>query len=231
MKVGVGIPTYNRYDLLKPYIGKYGVDFPDWNIFIVDNGNQGIDISERTKSSISHIEKENDEIRWSKSGLIIIQNDKNVGVGASWNQLCKKIFEKNDYALILNDDIYLGKKQELIISLIEKKKSGFIRATPDWCAFLISKETFESVGDFDECFYPAYYEDKSYEYRMKLKGIIMLKHPDLNPQVYKSSQTLEKDPDIFEQSKKNKKLYIEMWGGEPTKETYKSRYDNDSRIF
>jgi len=90
MKVGVGIPTYNRYDLLKPYIGKYGVDFCDWNIYIVDNGNQGI---------------ENNEIKLSKSGLIIIQNDKNVGVGASWNQLCKKIFEKNDYALILNDDI------------------------------------------------------------------------------------------------------------------------------
>jgi len=210
MKVGVGIPTYNRYDLLKPYIGKYGVDFCDWNIYIVDNGNQGI---------------ENDEIKWSKSGLIIVQNDKNVGVGASWNQLCKKIFEKNDYALILNDDIYLGKKQEQIISLIEKKKNGFIRATPDWCAFLISKEVYEKVGEFDECFFPAYYEDKSYEYRMKIKGVIALKHPELNPVVYKSSQTIEKDPEIFEASKKNKKIYIEMWGGEPNKETYTKPYN------
>jgi GT2 family glycosyltransferase len=222
MRVGVGIPTYNRYDLLKPYIGKYGVDFPDWNIYIVDNGNQGIDIMERTKSSISHIEKENGEIRFSKSGLIIIENDKNVGVGASWNQLCKKIFEKNDYALILNDDIYLGKKQEQIISLIQKKSVGLIRATPDWCAFIISKETYEKVGEFDECFYPAYYEDKSYEYRMKLKGV---KHPELNPVVYKSSQTIEKDPEIFEASKKNKKIYIEMWGGEPNKETYTNPYN------
>jgi len=210
MKVGVGIPTYNRYDLLKPYIGKYGVDFCDWNIYIVDNGNQGI---------------ENNEIKLSKSGLIIIQNDKNVGVGASWNQLCKKIFEKNDYALILNDDIYLGKKQEQIISLIEKKKNGFIRATPDWCAFLISKEVYEKVGEFDECFFPAYYEDKSYEYRMKIKGVIALKHPELNPAVYKSSQTIEKDPEIFEASKKNKKIYIEMWGGEPNKETYTKPYN------
>jgi len=225
MRVGVGIPTYNRYDLLKPYIGKYGVDFPDWNIYIVDNGNQGIDIMERTKSSISHIEKENGEIRFSKSGLIIIENDKNVGVGASWNQLCKKIFEKNDYALILNDDIYLGKKQEQIISLIQKKSVGLIRATPDWCAFIINKETYEKVGEFDECFYPAYYEDKSYEYRMKLKGVVALIHTELNPVVYKSSQTIEKDPEIFEASKKNKKIYIEMWGGEPNKETYTNPYN------
>lgn len=220
MKVGVGIPTYNRYDLLKPYISKYGVDFCDWNIYIVDNGNQGIDIS-----SIFNIEKENNDIKWSKSRLIIIHNDKNVGVGASWNQLCKKIFEKNDYALILNDDIYLGKKQEQIISLIKKKKNGFIRATPDWCAFIISKDVYESVGEFDECFFPAYYEDKSYEYRMKLKGVVALKHPELNPSVYKSSQTIEKDPEIFEASKKNKKIYFEMWGGEPKKETYTKPYN------
>lgn len=225
MKLGIGIPTYNRYDLLKPYIGKYGVDFPDCQIYITDNGHQSIQMNERTISSIQHIEKDSGDVRFSKSGMTIIENENNVGVAASWNQLCKKIFEKNDYALIMNDDIYLGKKQEQVFSLIESKKNGFIRATPDWCAFVISKKVFELVGDFDECFFPAYYEDKSYEYRMKLKGVVMLKHPDLNPVVYKSSQTLEKDPEIFEQSKKNKKLFIEMWGGEPTKEIYKSPFN------
>ena len=208
-KIGIGIPTYNRYDLLKPYIGKYGVDFRDCQIYIVDNGQQKI------KSEITGLE----------SRINIIENENNIGVGASWNQLCKKIFEENDYALIMNDDIYLGKKQEQVVSLIESKKSGFIRATPDWCAFVISKEVYKNVGDFDECFFPAYYEDKSYEYRMKLKGVPLIKHPELNPVVYKSSQTLEKEPEIFEQSKKNKKLYIEMWGGEPTRETFKKPYN------
>lgn len=224
MNLGLGIPTYNRYDLLKPYIGRYGVDFPDCQIYIVDNGHQSIDLNERTKGSVIESINQGDA-RWSKSGMTIIENENNVGVGASWNQLCKKIFEENDYALILNDDIYLGKKQEQIISLIKKKKNGFIRATPDWCAFLISKSVYERVGDFDECFYPAYYEDKSYEYRMKLKSIAAIKHPDLNPVVYKSSQTIEKDPSIFEASKKNKKLYVEMWGGEPTREIYKTPYN------
>jgi hypothetical protein len=60
---------------------------------------------------------------------------------------------------------------------------------------------------------------------MKLKGVIALKHPELNPVVYKSSQTIEKDPEIFEASKKNKKIYIEMWGGEPNKETYTNPYN------
>ena len=218
MNLGIGIPTYNRFDLLEPSLRKYYSDFRFQRIFIVDNGNQNIDCLDRTKQTAKHPENTS----W--NGLILIQNPNNVGVGASWNQLCREIFKKNDYALILNDDIYLGKQYNLIEEHM-KKGRGFVRATPDWCAFLISKEVYEKVGPFDECFFPAYYEDKSYEYRMKLKGVPILKHPDLNPVEYRSSQTLEKDPQIFEQSKKNKKLYIEMWGGEPTQEKFKTPYN------
>lgn len=203
-KFGLGIPTLNRYDLLQPSLKKYLGDFPDCQIYIVDNGHQNI---------FTNTER-----------VTLISNQNNVGVGASWNQLCVEIFKKNDYALIINDDIYLGKQQKAIQEHINKGRV-FVRATPDWCAFLISKEVYEKVGQFDECFFPAYYEDKSYEYRMKLKGVPILKHPDLNPVEYRSSQTLEKDPQIFEQSKKNKKLYIQMWGGEPTQEKYKTPYN------
>lgn len=200
IRLGVGIPTYNRYDLLEQYLRKYRSDFPSSHIYIVDNGNQNIILQDN---------------------LFVIKNDRNLGVGASWNQLCKKIFENYEYALILNDDIYLGRVYEQIISLADKKKAQFIRATPDWCVFLIHRDTYKKVGSFDECFYPAYYEDKSYEYRMRLAGVPILKHPDLNPIVYQSSKTLEKEPKILEQAKRNKRLYIQMWGGEPGKEKLK----------
>ena len=220
IKLGVGIPTYNRYDLLETSLQKYFADFTHSHIYIVDNGHQnifadGMNIRQQWQAK----NKSN-----SFQGLTLIENQENVGVGASWNQLCTKIFEKNDYALILNDDIYLGKTDEQISEFIEKKKPSFIRATPDWCAFILHKSAYEQVGPFDECFYPAYYEDKSYEYRMRLKNIPILKHPDLNPVIYQSSQTLEKEPRILEQSKKNKKLYIQMWGGEPGKEKLKQPF-------
>ena len=138
--------------------------------------------------------------------------------------LCQKIFETSDYALILNDDIYLGKSAEQINNLIKTKGNAFLTATPDWCAFIISKEIWNKVGRFDECFFPAYYEDNSYAYRMKLNGVAHIKTPLLNPFVYRASQTLEKDFSILEARKKNKHLSIEMWGGEPTKEKYKVPY-------
>jgi len=201
IKLAVGIPTYNRYDLLKPILPLYKHDFPNIPIYLVDNG----------KQQIEH-------------PTVFVQ-DKNIGVAASWNILCETIFEEHDYAVILNDDIYLGKSHKQLIELIQKKPEKFIRATPDWCAFILPKSVYQQVGKFDECFYPAYYEDKSYEYRMKLKGLPIVKIPDLNPLKYESSKSLEKDYSILDFSKKNKKLYIEMWGGEPEREKYKKPYN------
>ncbi len=207
MTFEIGIPTLNRADLLLPSLWMYKKDFPNTKLWILDNGNQNLP---RNLLPFNYI-----------------INDENIGVAASWNVLCEKIFETSDYALILNDDIYLGKNEREIHALLDarKFKDCFIRATPDWCAFLIPKKIWEKIGKFDESFFPAYYEDKSYEYRMKLNGIIPKITPDLNPVIYKSSQTLEKMPSILEGSKKNKEIYINMWGGIPTKEKFKTPFN------
>jgi GT2 family glycosyltransferase len=205
MKFSIGIPTLNRIDLLNPSLKKYEIDFPDIEKHIIDNGRQS-----------SYL--------LSKDCSYFIANE-NYGVAKSWNYLCNKIFEKNDYALILNDDIYLGTKKTDIENLIKQKPDKLIKATPDWCAFIMPKSVYQRIGKFDECFYPAYYEDKSYEYRVKLAGLSIIKSPILNPVVYKTSQTLEFMPSIHELSKKNKKIYIEMWGGEPEREKFKKPYN------
>jgi GT2 family glycosyltransferase len=207
IEIGYGIPTYNRYDLLQSNLLLYARDFglaqEHDNFYIVDNGNQNIGFTYGT----------------------ILRQENNIGVGASWNIICDMVFKKCTHAVILNDDIYLGLNTHVIKRIIERKPESLIRATPDWCAFIIPKSVYEKVGKFDECFYPAYYEDNSYEYRMKLKGVHMFKTPELNPHIYLASQSLEKDPSILESSKKNKKLYIEMWGGEPEREKYKTPFN------
>lgn len=199
MNLAIGIPTLNRYDYLEPTLFLYLRDFPKTEIYIIDNGNQSIKpINQNIK---------------------IINNAENVGVAASWNRLCTEIFKNNEHALILNDDIYLGKTKTEIEELLSKK-NGLIRSTIDWCAFIMPKFMWQKIGQFDEIFYPAYYEDKSYEYRMKLSGYIPIKTPALNPAIYRASSTLEKDPEILQASKKNKKIYVEMWGGEPEREKF-----------
>jgi GT2 family glycosyltransferase len=206
IKIGYGIPTYNRYDILKSNLLLYGRDFSlssENDFYIIDNGNQNVSFNYGT----------------------IINNEKNIGVGPSWNQICDKLFQTCTHAVILNDDIYLGKRHQELISLINKKPESLIVTPIDWCAFIIPKTLYEKVGKFDECFYPAYYEDKSYEYRIKLSGSHIYKTPELIPYEYKSSMSSKKDPSILLLSRNNKKIYIDMWGGEPEREKFKTPYN------
>jgi GT2 family glycosyltransferase len=211
MSFAIGIPTLNRADLLSPALLLYDKVFGDVKIYVLDNGKQ------YTTNYFS---------KWGIKNVEVIQNDENVGVGKSWNQLCDLIFKEHSHALILNDDIVINFDEKYVSDLIKKYKDNFVRGTKDWCSFIISKKTFNEVGRFDECFYPAYYEDKSYEYRMKLLGKNHIKTPMLNPYVYRSSKTLDKMPSILEASKGNKKLYIKMWGGEPESEKFKTPFNN-----
>lgn len=206
-KFAIGIPTLNRFDLLHPALLFYVRDYPNTKIYIVDNGEQKI------SEKITH------------PNIEILHNGANLGVSASWNLMCRKIFEENDYALILNDDIYLGRKEWEIDNLLTNFKRFFYVTTQDWCAFILPKTTFETIGDFDEGFYPAYYEDNDYTYRIKLHGQYPYRIPFLNPFVYTNSSTSHKQPSILTHVPHNKQRYIDKWGGEPNKETFKKPFN------
>lgn len=215
-KFGIGIPTLNRADLLIPALQSYVTDFPATPIYVIDNGNQ------KELNSFFGF-----EILQSKSpNLYILTMDKNKGVAGSWNIICKKIFEENDFAIILNDDIYWGKREPEVNQFIDKYGKYPLLSNPiDWCNFIIPKSTFDVIGAFDETFYPAYCEDNDYVYRMKLKGMTPYKSPFLLPVVHRASQTLEKDHSISGAYIKNKKRYIQKWGGEPDFEVYKTPFN------
>jgi GT2 family glycosyltransferase len=206
-KFAIGIPTYNRFDLLHPALLFYVRDFPNTTIYIVDNGSQKIE------SKIKHPNVE------------VIESEKNIGVAASWNLLCDKIFKENDYAIILNDDIYLGRKDWEIDDLLKNYKRAFYCCTQDFASFIIPKGTYKRIGQFDDVFYPAYYEDNDYEYRLKLWGLQPFRIPFLNPFLYATSQTLEKEPTLKKMTDLNKQRYIDKWGGEPKREKFKKPYN------
>jgi hypothetical protein len=205
-KFAIGIPTLNRFDLLYPSLLMYLKDFPKTHIFVVDNGKQGIDK------------------KLYNDRLTIVNNDWNIGVATSWNLLCDRIFEVSNNALILNDDIYLGKKENEIEDIL-RKKSDLYLSKQSWSVFILPQKTYNEIGRFDDKFYPAYYEDADYTYRMKLAKKNINSTPLLNPFLYKESQTLVKAPEIISGSIANKKLYIEKWGGEPKQEKFIKPYN------
>jgi len=201
----IGIPTLNRADLLIPSLSKYTADFKDIDIHIVDNGKQSLTAADK---------------------IHIYEQQQNLGVAASWNLLCNKIFETHSHALILNDDVYLGYDTQRVNDVISKYPYSLVQSHVSWSVILISKYMYDYIGAFDETFYPAYYEDSDYLYRMKLKGIIQDVDESLNPKTVRISMTQEKDPELVNESMRvNRERYIEKWGNSPLLETFLTAYN------
>jgi GT2 family glycosyltransferase len=208
-KFAIGIPTLNRADLLIPSLIKYVQDFNGVEIHIIDNGDQDLEKYEKYDNIFVHTQ------------------EKNIGVAASWNMLCDIIYAKHDWALLLNDDVYLGYDADTIKEVIDDNNTfGLIQSHLNFSVILLQKDFFEFVGRFDEKFYPAYYEDSDYLYRMKLLGVFQGVDAKLNPKDARVSQTYEKSPEFVNDAMKYSRLrYIEKWGNIPLLETYKTPYN------
>lgn len=219
----IGIPTINRVDLLNPTLEKYLVDFPSVEILILDNGHQDI--------------LEHDRIQFVQSGT-------NLGVARSWTQLCNIIFGsggtrlKNawnkQYAWILNDDIYSGKNESymngFIQTVMRNDQVDFVAGGTDWSNFIISRECFGEVGNFDPFFYPAYFEDNDYRYRMKLLKKSYLQAVELTPAIYRKSQSLAKNKSLGDRFEENQAYYKAKWGGLPDEETFRRPFNGKRAI-
>ena len=81
------------------------------------------------------------------------------------------------------------------------------------------------VGPFDEDFYPAYFEDNDYEYRIKLDEHCEVQIDSiLNPTTYRNSMTIQKDPTLNKDFQTNQDRYVRKWGGKPSFEWYKKPF-------
>lgn len=204
----IGIPTINRADLLNDALQKYAKDFPSVHIIVLDNGNQNIYVGA-------------DNIR-------VFNLGSNQGVAKSWNWLINKGFNIGyANALILNDDIYLGKTEDQVEEYINRHPNHgfFVGKGVNWSSFILRKSTFEKVGGFDENFFPAYFEDNDYCYRMLRAGITRDQDYFLNPQIYRNSMTIAKEPKLNLGFEKNKAYFVQKWGGLPSQEKFKTPFN------
>jgi GT2 family glycosyltransferase len=205
----IGIPTLNRADLLIPSLKKYVKDFEGIDIHIVDNGNQ-------------------DELQ-SFDNIKVEKRANNLGVATSWNRLCREIFKTKDWALLINDDIYLGYGTDVVNNVINNSHNGIVQSSLNFSVILICKDLYEYIGKFDEKFYPAYYEDSDYIYRLKLNGLTHDVDTTLNPIEARISQTYEKAPDLVNAAmQSSRERYIRKWGNIPLLETFKTPFNDDN---
>jgi GT2 family glycosyltransferase len=199
----IGIPTINRADLLAKSIADLSENCPDVEVVVVDNGKQDLyRMLERSKLNFE-----------------LFENPENKGVAGSWNQIARYGFRMGySWAWIVNDDVVLGKNQHEIERLCADSESPFeappVIAAQPWCSFLLPEKVWSSVGEFDEGYFPAYFEDDDYMERMKEKGLNVIWRDLVVPRVFRNSQTIQKDPSLNLNFSKNQERFVEKWGAE-----------------
>jgi GT2 family glycosyltransferase len=181
----------------------------------------------------------------------------NKGVSGAWNFGIYHAIHKLNcrYFLVCNNDSILHPQAiEILLKTIEapnvvmatatdvsgripvaldilKEKicvESFLTECPDFSCFMLKKETIDKIGWFDEKFYPAYFEDNDYHYRINMAGL----------KAYKSNQalffhfgsrTMQSSGYVKavcnENFWKNNDYFIEKWGGPPGKETFKTPFN------
>lgn len=105
---------------------------------------------------------------------------------------------------------------------------------PDFSAFMISRMTVERVGEFDEGFYPAYFEDNDFHYRINLAGLKAVTYPPAMFYHYGSGTSNENK--ISEamrgvQFERNHAYFREKWGGDSTNETFRKPFNDESKTI
>lgn len=92
------------------------------------------------------------------------------------------------------------------------------------------KDFEEYPGFFDQKYYPAYFEDNDFHYRLKLSGMRAVK---TNTALYYhyGSRTIKENEEVGHISNiyylTNKQRYIEKWGGKPGKEKFKIPFNQE----
>lgn len=204
----IAIPTINRADLLNKALEAYQSRFPNTKIIVLDNGfNQNIDNYPNVK-----------KIR------VTSADGFGFSVAASWNRLCNIVFIEATHALVLNDDVILDCTETQIQNLIENENFDLALGN-GFSSFLLPKTTFEKIGDFDEKFIRAYFEDDDYFYRLKLAQQNIIHRAWLSAKIMERSGSASKKPLLYFYAPENETRYKQKWGGLPHHEKFKTPFN------
>ena len=107
---------------------------------------------------------------------------------------------------------------------------------PNFSAFMVNRMCWDTTGEMDELFFPAYFEDNDYHYRMELAGIVAIVYPPAMFYHYGSRTQNEGiedgkplvPPPAFVDARAR---YYTKWGGYPEHEQYKTPYNDPAKTI
>lgn len=211
----IAIPVLNRPDLLKRCIDS--IDFPVQRVLVIDNGKvfNGEDFASYKPADglISHA-----------------QMHANLGVAGSWNFALQDALIDNNLpaVLICGSDIQWlpGQLKTFYETWMANHDASFLFAHWSFSTFMVTRRGFDTMGWFDENFYPAYLEDGDYWWRIgrykklgvDVKVVDVPVKPIHGEAPHWGSATLHSDPAIARVIKqgheRNWSYYTRKWGGQ-----------------
>ncbi len=210
VKLAIVIPTINRKELLREAMERLLPQNEYFQkILIVDNGKQ--------------------DLSFPSAQVEIYLPPQNLGVAASWNHGIHQLFADPTvtHVMALNDDVALGQDQLIdVINVLQEMPSKWMfKGRFQWSVWILSRAgaeamQYESGKYFDDRFFPAYFEDNDFHWRLRAFG----EHRyigdliELTPEVQRSSMTVQKDPALNTRFPANRRYYVEKWGGPPGQE-------------
>lgn len=221
MHLTLVIPTLTRYDRLEAMLDSVAssTSKPD-QIIVIDNGRKLL-----YKPFL---------FRHNNIDIYIPQS--NLGVAGSCNQALRMV---KDWWFHCNDDV------ELEEHLIERMKAAVeegdaMMYIPDYgvgsafSVFMMHKSITDVIGWWDENFFPIYFEDNCFGYRMNLAGV-KRKVVEGCKYHHHTSSTIKGLPEDqqrlhHDNFRKLQEYYINKWGGPPEQEKYSRPFDGGSVI-
>lgn len=166
--------------------------------------------------------------------IIIWPQTYNLGVAASFNTFMSEL---EDDIIIANDDVFVHTHtiQAIIEAAHNNARDIFFAGSGHsgnaFSLFLLKKKGFCEIGPFDKRFYPGYYEDNDYAYRMRLKGYSIITVEAATYDHIGSSTIKTYDQQMMQQHhydfNKNSQYYRSKWGGMPGEERYTEEFNGE----
>lgn len=224
MSILYAIPTLNQLDwVLEKHVPSIADNLIDCLVIHQSDFNPDTVNEDRVKLSKYPV---NIKIVWTRAKY-------NLGVAASWNMFLRMAFEDNNYdaVIIANDDIILGETTiQGMLDAAKEHPEALISAGKNehnsFSLFYLNRHVFNTIGFFDEQFYPAYFEDNDYRYRMLLNNVPLIESAG-DSYYHKGSATINTyTPERLTQHhsdfNSNEFRYVQKWGGLPGRETITS---------
>ncbi len=171
------------------------------------------------------------------AGFDVLRPGSNIGCAGAWNLLCKTAFGNASTAILINGDCAVAPDT---FARIMASREHVVCAQGFSC-FRIDREVWQRIGEFDEQYYPCYWEDTDYRRRLHLAGVAIeewpleeTSRPSYGRAVYSSGITHgwlkegagyqgwtgERQAWFLKRWEANRDRYVAKWGGMPGSETH-----------